>query len=69
MWHKHRTPRALVREWMLPADERRAARAERRVEAAMRRERESEWSAERRAAALEAQCRQYDFMRTARHRR
>jgi hypothetical protein len=60
MWHKHRSPAALVREWRLPAPERRAARAERRVEAEIRRERDSEWTAERRAAALEAERRKYE---------
>jgi len=35
----------------------------------LRRERESEWTAERRAAALEAQSRQYDYLRGPRHRR
>jgi hypothetical protein len=62
MWHKHRSPRALVREWRLPDPERRAAHAERQVEAQMRRERESEWTPERRAAALEAERRRYAFM-------
>jgi hypothetical protein len=62
MWHK-------LREWRLPADERRAARTERRVEAQLRRERDSEWRAERRAAALEAECRRYDYLRGPRHRR
>jgi hypothetical protein len=65
MWHRHRTPVAVVRERMLPAPERRAARAERRVEAQMRRERESEWTPERRAAALEAERRRWDFMNTS----
>ena len=60
MWHKHRSPAALVREWRLPAPERRAARAERRAEAEIRRERDSEWTAERRAAALEAERRKYE---------
>jgi hypothetical protein len=60
MWHKHRSPAALVREWRLPAPERRAARAERRAEAQIRRERDSEWTAERRAAALEAERRKYE---------
>jgi hypothetical protein len=59
MRHKHRSPAALVREWRLPAPERRAARAERRAEAQMRRERDSEWTAERRAAAIEAERRKY----------
>ena len=57
-----RKPVAVVREWMLPAPERQAARAERRVEAQIRRERESEWTPERRAAALEAERRKWDFM-------
>jgi hypothetical protein len=69
MWHKHRTPRALVREWMLPAPERRAARAERRVETQLRRERDSEWTAERRAGALDAESRRYDYLRGPRQRR
>jgi hypothetical protein len=69
MWHKYRTPGAVVREWMLPAPERQAARAERRVEAQMRRERESEWIAERRAATLDAESRRYDYLRGPRHRR
>jgi hypothetical protein len=63
MWHKHRSPTAVVREWRLPAPERRAARSERRVEDRMRRERESEWTADRRAAAVEAERRRYDYLR------
>jgi hypothetical protein len=59
MWHKHRSPAELVREWRLPAPERRAARDERRVEAQLRRERDSEWTAERRAAAVEAERLKY----------
>jgi len=51
----------VVREWLLPAPERRAARSERRVEAQLRRERDSEWTAERRAAALEAERRRYPY--------
>jgi hypothetical protein len=62
VWHKHRSPRAVLREWRLPAPERRAARAERRVEAQLRRERDSEWTPERRAAALEAERRRYEFI-------
>ena len=61
MWHKHRSPTAVVREWILPVPERRAARAERRVEERLRRERESEWTPERRAAAVEAERRKYDY--------
>ena len=63
MWHKHRTPSEVFREWRLPAPERRAAQSERRVEAEVRRERESEWTAERRAASVEAERRRYDYMR------
>ena len=59
MWHKHRSPQAVVREWRLPAGERRAARAERVAEARMRQERDSEWTPERRAAAIEAERRKY----------
>ena len=62
MWHKHRAPAEVAREWRLPAPERRAARAERRVENEMRRERESEWTPERRAAAVEAERRRYDLL-------
>ena len=68
MWHKHRSPMAVVQEWRLPAPDRRAAQAERRAEAQMRREREFEWTAERRAARVEAEARQWDFVRGARHR-
>jgi hypothetical protein len=63
MSHKHRSPIAVAREWTLPGPERRAARAERRVEDEMRRERDSRWTPERRAAALEAERRRYDFLR------
>jgi hypothetical protein len=66
MRHKHRSPVEVVRDWRLPAPERRAAQAERRVEAAMRRERESEWTADRRAAAIEAERRRYDYFASCR---
>jgi hypothetical protein len=62
MWHKHRSPAVVVREWCLPAPERRAARAERRTEAQMRRERESQWTPERRAAVIEAERRRHSFL-------
>jgi hypothetical protein len=62
MWHKHRSPATVVREWRLPAPERRAAREERRAEEQMRRERDSEWSAERRAARIEAESRRDNFL-------
>jgi hypothetical protein len=68
MSHRHRSPVAVVHEWLLPAPERRAARAERRVEAQMRRERESVHTPERRAAALEAEVRRYDFLVAYGHR-
>jgi hypothetical protein len=51
-----------MREWRMPAPERRAARAERRVEAEVRRERDNLWTPERRAAALEAECRRTNFL-------
>jgi hypothetical protein len=59
MWHKHRSPAAVVREWRLPAPERRAARSERRAEAQMRRERDNQWSAAQRAERLAAESRRY----------
>jgi hypothetical protein len=46
-----------VRELALPKAERRAAQAERRVEEAMRRMRDNPYSAERRAARIEAERR------------
>ena len=57
MSHKHRSPAAVVREWRLPAPERRAAQAERRAEEQIRRERDNPWSAERRADRLAAESR------------
>ena len=59
MWHKHRSPAVVMREWRLSPPERQAAREERRSEAQMRRERDSQWTAERRAAAAEAEARRY----------
>jgi hypothetical protein len=53
------SPMRALRELALPRDERAAARAERRVEARMRRERDNEHSAERRAAALQAEANRY----------
>jgi hypothetical protein len=52
----HRSPVRALRTLMLPRDERAAARAERMVEARMRRERDNEHSAERRAAAQQAEA-------------
>lgn len=47
----------VLSELRLPAPERNAARAERRAEREIRRERENQHSAERRAARLEAEAR------------
>jgi hypothetical protein len=62
MRYKHRSPGVVLREWRLPTLERRAARAERRVEAQLRLEREAVWTPERRAAALEAERRKWQFL-------
>jgi hypothetical protein len=62
VWHKHRSPRAVLQEWRLPGPERRAARAERRAEALMREQRDNRWTPERRAAALEAERRRHEFL-------
>jgi hypothetical protein len=51
-----RHPLRAMRAWTLPREERAAARAELRVEAEMRKERDNPESAERRAAALEAEA-------------
>ena len=61
MWYKHSSRGAAIREWRMPGPERRAARAERRVEAQMRRERDAYWTPERRAAAIEAERRKWQF--------
>jgi hypothetical protein len=58
---RHRSVRDVVAELRLPAPDRAAARSERRVEAAMRSERDNYWTPERRAAALEAEQRKYSF--------
>ena len=51
--------RTYLRELRMPRAERRAARAERRAEEEMRRQRDNPYSAERRAAAVEAERRRY----------
>jgi hypothetical protein len=51
-----RSPIRALRTLMLPRDERAAARAERRAEDQMRRERDNQYSAERRAARTEAEA-------------
>jgi hypothetical protein len=54
----HRSPAQVIREWRLPRAEREAAAAERRAEQEIRRERDGqEYSAARRAAAVEAEAR------------
>jgi hypothetical protein len=53
------TPVRFLRELALPRAERWAARAERSAEAAIRRERDNLETAERRAAATEAERRRY----------
>jgi hypothetical protein len=51
-----RSPLRALRTLALPRDERAAARAERRSEAQMRRERDNQHSAERRAAVTQAEA-------------
>jgi hypothetical protein len=55
--HERHHPLRFIHELTLPAGERHAAQAERRAEAAIRRERDNEHSATRRAARLEAERR------------
>jgi len=52
-------PVTWLKELRLPAPERRAARSEREAERQMRRERDNEHSAARRAAAVEAESRRW----------
>ncbi|HEY7618487.1 MAG TPA: hypothetical protein VH834_01895 [Solirubrobacteraceae bacterium] len=54
---RERAPVRFLRELALPRDERRAAQAERRAEDTIRRERDNPYSAERRAARVEAERR------------
>jgi hypothetical protein len=58
--HESGTVRFL-RELAMPRADRNAARAERRAEAAIRRERDNPESAERRAAAVEAERRRQNI--------
>ena len=58
-----REPLARLRELRLPAPERRAARAERTAEAQIRRERDNQETAERRAGAMQAESHRYDGYR------
>jgi hypothetical protein len=55
MTANRRHPLRALRIWTLPRAEREAARAERRAEERMRRERDNEHSAERRRARVEAE--------------
>ena len=55
MSHALTRVRAAVRERRLPPDERRAARAERHAEEQIRRERDNKETAEKRAAAMQAE--------------
>jgi hypothetical protein len=48
-----------LQDWRLPRAEREAARAERRAEEQMRRERDNTHTPERRAAAREAEAKRY----------
>lgn len=59
MFRYRRSAVDVVRELLLPRPEREAARAERRCESEMRRERDNEYSAERRAAAVQAEARRH----------
>ncbi len=54
-------PLRTARELLLPADERAAARAERRAETAMRSERDNLETADRRSAAILAEARRDTF--------
>jgi hypothetical protein len=59
MYRDRRSPPEVLRELRLPRAERAAARAERAVEREMRRERDNQETAVRRAAAIEAEARRY----------
>jgi hypothetical protein len=54
---QRRTPAEVLREWRMPRDERRAARAEREAEAQMRRERDDPHTLERIRARTAAEAR------------
>ena len=56
---------ARLRELTLTKPERQAAKAERRAEAQIRLERDNPYTAERRAAAREAERRRYDWFNAA----
>jgi hypothetical protein len=59
----HRSPAQVIREWRLPRAEREAAAAERQAERKMRRERDNQETASRRAARLEAEARRQQNQR------
>ena len=57
--YNRRHPVRALRIWTLPRAERRAARAERRVEEEMRRQRDNVYTPEMRAAARDAEARRW----------
>jgi hypothetical protein len=59
MRHEHRTPAQVLRELRLPRAERRAAKAERAVEARMRAERDDPLISQRLAARNAAEARRH----------
>jgi hypothetical protein len=63
MRDSQRAPIRFLRELRLPRDERAAARAERKAEAEMSRERDNLHSADRRAARVEAERRKEGLWR------
>ena len=67
MRRDRRTLAVVLRELRLPRPERHAAHAERAAEAQIRRERDNEHSAARRAAALEAEARRFRNLFDYRH--
>jgi hypothetical protein len=67
MRRDRRTLAVVLRELRMPRPERHAARAERAAEAQIRRERDNQHSAARRAAAVEAEARRYRNLFDYRH--
>jgi hypothetical protein len=59
MFRDRRSPTEVLRQWRLPGPEREAARAERRAEREIRRQRDNEETSWRRAAALEAEAQRH----------
>lgn len=67
MRRDRRSIAVVLKELTLPRPERHAARAERAAEAQIRRERDNEHTAARRAAAVEAEARRYRNLFDGRH--